>query len=275
MPDPAPEPPAPLRRDVGATLELEVTEPTAFALAVAVAVDVPVASETLRIRIDGDEVAPRELADGAGGRLHVFETPPGLLVVDYAATVVGRAAPRRVEPLDEVVFLRPSRYVQSDALTDVARATFAGLDGRELVARVESWVHERLRYDAASTSPTGGALETLETGAGVCRDYAHLVAALLRALDVPARIVSVYAPGLEPRDFHAVVEAAVEGRWIVVDATRLAARSTMVRIATGRDAADTAFETNTLADVRLVRLDVRATAEPSEADDPAEVVELG
>ena len=45
-------------------------------------------------------------------------------------------------------------------------------------------------------------------------------------------------------DFHAVAEAFVDGVWRVVDATCLAPRSTLVRIATGRDAADTAFLDN-------------------------------
>ena len=34
---------------------------------------------------------------------------------------------------------------------------------------------------------------------------------VLRGRDVPARIASVYAPGLSPMDFHAVAEALVEG----------------------------------------------------------------
>jgi transglutaminase-like putative cysteine protease len=78
----------------------------------------------------------------------------------------------------------------------------------------------------------------------VCRDYAHLVVAMLRAVNVPARLVAVYAPGCDPMDFHAVTEAFVGGQWLVVDATCLAPRETMVRISTGRDAADTAFLDN-------------------------------
>ena len=54
-------------------------------------------------------------------------------------------------------------------------------------------------------------------------------------------MASVYAPGLQPMDFHAVAEAIVDGCWRVVDATLLAPRAGLVRIATGRDAADTAF----------------------------------
>jgi transglutaminase-like putative cysteine protease len=263
------------RREVGSSLVLDVSDPTAFVLAVAVADGVPTLVESLRVRLDEQPIAVREASDQHGTRLHLFETGPGILSVDYAATVTGRAAPLPVDEGDLVTYLRPSRYVQSDALTDRARELFAGLEGRGLVAGVEAWVHEHLRYDGAATSPTGGAVETLDSGAGVCRDFANVTAAFLRALDVPARIVSVYAPGLEPRDFHAVVEACIERQWVVVDATRLAPRAGLVRIATGRDSADTAFLTNTLADVQLLSIDVRASGDKPAADAPSDVVVLG
>jgi transglutaminase-like putative cysteine protease len=248
------------RRDVSSSLVLRADGPTAFVLAVAVARGVPTTVESLRVRLDDD----------------LFETGDGILSVDYAATVSGRAAPASVRETDLVEFLRPSRYVQSDSLVGFARDTFAGLEGQGLLDAVEEWVHARLRYDATATSPTGGAVETLDAGAGVCRDFANVVAAILRALDVPARLVSVYAPGLDPRDFHAVVEAFVAGRWVVVDATRLAPRTGLVRIATGRDSADTAFLTNTLADIELLSIDVRADAVGIEPESgPGEPVELG
>lgn len=59
-------------------------------------------------------------------------------------------------------------------------------------------------------------------------------------------------------DFHAVAEAFVEGQWRVVDATLLAPRQTLVRIATGRDAADTAFLDNHKGAITLDRLVVSA-----------------
>lgn len=267
--------PGSLRREVGARLEIEVSDPTSFVLAIAVAQGVPALVETLRVRLDERDVPVRETTDEHGTRLHLFDTSPGTLAIDYAATVVGRSDPPPVVERDLVRYLRPSRYVQSDALTDFARETFPVLSGLDLVSAVEDWVHGRLRYDGTATSPTGGAVETLASGAGVCRDFANLTAALLRARDVPARLVSVYAPQLEPRDFHAVVEACVDGRWIVVDATRLAPRSGLVRIATGRDSADTAFLTNTLADVVLRSLDVRATCSVESLVDPTAAIELG
>ena len=109
-----------------------------------------------------------------------------------------------------------------------------------------------------SSDPIDGAADTLLAGAGVCRDYAHLVIALLRAVNVPARLVSVYAPGCDPMDFHPVVEACVEGQWRVVDATCLAPRQSMVRIATGRHAADTAFLDNHKGAITLRSMKVTA-----------------
>ena len=256
-------------------MTLEVTGPTAFMLAVSTAQGLPLESESLVVQLDGERVATRELGDLHGTRLQLFDTPPGFIEIEYRAAVVGRAQPAPIDPLDAITYLRPSRYVQSDTLQPFARDTFPGLAGEALVRAVASWVHARLRYEPFSTSPTGGAVETLQSGAGVCRDFAHLTTALLRGLDVPARMVSVYAPQLTPPDFHAVVEAVVDGRWVVVDSTRLAPRRGMVRMATGRDATDTAFLTNTLADIHLRDLLVEATGDQALTDDPDELVELG
>ena len=108
----------------------------------------------------------------------------------------------------------------------------------------------------------------------MCRDYAHLVAALLRALHVPARVVSVYAPGLDPMDFHAVAEAYIDGDWYVVDATTLAPRGTLLRVATGRDASDTAFLSAYGGVVNLLNLEVSAVADALPDDDIRELARL-
>ena len=140
--------------------------------------------------------------------------------------------------------LRPSRYCPSDQLEGFATTEFDRTRPRaELVPAVADWVHRRLVYTSGASRPVDTAVDTLLMGQGVCRDYAHLTITLLRALEVPARLVAVYAPGLTPMDFHAVVEADVDGTWCVVDPTRLAPTSSLVRICSGRDAADTAFLT--------------------------------
>lgn len=77
-------------------------------------------------------------------------------------------------------------------------------------------------------------------------------------------------------DFHAVAEALVDGRWVVVDATCVAPRSTLLRIATRRDAADTAFLTSSGTTLQLVALEVHATTDADLlADDISSSVQLG
>ena len=113
----------------------------------------------------------------------------------------------------------------------------------DLAVALTDWVHSNLDYDGAGSDGRSSALDTFAERRGVCRDYAHLTIALLRALKLPARMSAVFAPGCDPMDFHAVAEAWVDDAWHIVDATRLAPRESLIRIATGRDAADTAFLT--------------------------------
>ena len=140
---------------------------------------------------------------------------------------------------------------------------------------MSSWVGSRLSYVPGSSGPTDGSVDTLLLRQGVCRDYAHLVIALLRALDVPARLTAVYAPGLAPMDFHAVAEALVDEQWRVVDATLLAPRRSLVRIATGRDAADTAFLSAYEGRADLLEMEVRASIDGDlPSDDVTELVSI-
>ena len=73
----------------------------------------------------------------------------------------------------------------------------------------------------------------------------YLAIALCRALGIPARYVSAYAWRLAPPDFHAAIEAYLQGPtgtgWYLFDPTRMSAPDGLVRIGAGRDAADVAF----------------------------------
>ncbi|NYF15763.1 transglutaminase-like putative cysteine protease [Microbacterium sp. AK009] len=265
-----------MQRDVGANLELEVTEASELVFSVAIAAGVPREREHLSVTLDEEPVETEELEDEHGTRLHRVVARPGTLVLDYSATVVGRAEPAPASAAELVRYRRPSRYAESDALVPTAAAEFAGItDPAELLASVSSWVGTHLAYVSGSSLPTDGAMRTLLARQGVCRDFAHLTVALLRARNVPARLVSVYAPGLDPMDFHAVAEAHIDDAWYVVDATTLAPRRTLVRIATGRDAADTAFLTTISGAVTLGRMTVTAIADALPDDDVTELVPLG
>jgi transglutaminase-like putative cysteine protease len=248
---------------VGAELEVEITAPTTLEFQIAVAPHPGTeVFESLRFVLNGEPVEPLEVSGVHGNRIHKFGAGVGTLRVDYAATIVGQTEPAPVVEYDESMYQRPSRYAESDKLYGFAATEF-GNDGdaATLLEHVSSWVGTRLHYVPGSSDPIDGAVDTLLAGAGVCRDYAHLVVALLRAVHVPARLTSVYAPGLYPMDFHAVAEAFVEGQWRVVDATLLAPRQTLVRIATGRDAADTAFLDNHRGAITLNQLTVSAVVD--------------
>lgn len=177
----------------------------------------------------------------------------GRMVATYSATVeVERTLPDLAAlaqsplpslPEGVLPFIWPSRYCEADRFVPFVCGHFEGLEGGALVQALAQWVHDNIRYVPGSSDGSTSAVDTFVAQQGVCRDYAHLTAALIRSRDIPARLVSVYALGLDPPDFHAVVEVWLDGAWHLVDATGLAPLETMVRIAVGRDATDIAFMT--------------------------------
>jgi transglutaminase-like putative cysteine protease len=90
-------------------------------------------------------------------------------------------------------------------------------------------------------------MDTLVDRVGVCRDFAHLMIALCRAVNIPARFATGIDygadPALGPTDFHAYVEAYLDGHWYIFDPSGTAIPMGFVRFGTGRDAADVAFAT--------------------------------
>ncbi len=271
MPDAAPA------RHVSVTLGGEVLDPSDLVLSVAVARGPEITAESILATVGGVAFSLEEVVDGTGVRRHVArDLPTGSLSISYAASVAGRAPVQGVRPIDPIEMTWPSRYCDSDRLANVARDQFNGLDGADLVVAVRDWVNQRLAYVSGSSRVLDGATEIFLASEGVCRDFAHLVIALLRARGVPARLVSVYAPGLSPMDFHAVVEACVDRQWWAVDATGLAPRASMLRIASGRDAADTAFMTVPRGSIRLDTMGVMAIADGTlPSDDWTALAQLG
>lgn len=264
-----------MQRDVSSRIVLSVAEPAELVFAVAVSGAYALAAESLSALLDGEPVATSELSDAHGGRLHRVRSGRGELVVSYSASVTGTAPTPETSETDPLVYTRPSRYAESDILVPTAAAEFGGIgDPAEILAAVSSWVGTRLAYASGSSLPTDGAVRTMLARRGVCRDFAHVCVALLRALGVPARLVAVYAPGLAPMDFHAVAEAWVDGAWRAVDATTLAPRPALVRIATGRDAADTAFLTVVSGRAELVSSEVSAVADVLPDDDVTRLVSI-
>lgn len=250
-------------RQFGADIEVAVLDPAILEFQITLAEQTGAeVTETLTFQANGKTVQPEVIVGDLGSRIHRFAAEKGTVTASYRATVLGLSQPSPVTDFDLTNYLRPSRYAESDKFFGFAATEFGEYASSVTVLeKVSSWVGTRLSYVPGSSDPIDGAVDTLLAGRGVCRDYAHLVVALLRAVKVPARLAAVYAPGCDPMDFHAVAEALVDGAWRVVDATCLAPRQSMMRIATGRDAADTAFLDNHGGAITLEHMEVTAVVE--------------
>ena len=187
-----------------------------------------------------------------------FHAAPGPLTVSYAATVDVHHYRELPDNLSEIgvlqlpgqvlPYLYPSRYCQSDRLHRLAVKEFGHLrQGYSRVQAIRDWVNQRVTFTPNSSTGTTTAVDTLIDEAGVCRDFAHLMIALCRAVNIPARFVSGIDygadPALGPTDFHAYVEVYVGHRWYLFDPSGTAIPMGFVRFATGRDAASAAFAT--------------------------------
>lgn len=241
---------------MGCSLTLDAGAPAVVALQIASSHAAP---DTVVV-IGPDGPVPSQELHVGGNRTHIVALPVGLTVVRYDAQV--RWDPTSGEVVteaDAVLYRRQSRYCPSDKLEAFVTSHLAAdLEASDVGGAIAAWVNRHLSYESGASDATTDALDTLVAGAGVCRDFAHLTVTLARACGIPARFTSVYAPGLEPMDFHAVAEIATDGRWVLQDATRLAPRAAMARIATGRDAADCAMLTTLDGTVDLVDTEVTA-----------------
>jgi transglutaminase-like putative cysteine protease len=145
-------------------------------------------------------------------------------------------------------YVYPSRYCQSDRLHRLAVKEFGQLwRGYSRVQAIRDWVLNRVTFLPNSSTGNTSALDTLVEEVGVCRDFAHLMIALCRAVNIPARFVTGIDyganPVLGPTDFHAYVEVYLGSRWYIFDPSGVAIPMGFVRFGTGRDAADAAFAT--------------------------------
>jgi transglutaminase-like putative cysteine protease len=196
--------------------------------------------------------------DASGQRSVRLQAQSGPLKVNYQATVeIAHYSddPAQIPevpvyqlPLEALHYIYPSRYCQSDRLAAYAFALFGHLpQGYSRARAVCDWVQQHVQFRSNSSSGTTSAIDTLVERVGVCRDFAHLMIAMCRAINLPARFVTGtdYGadPALGPPDFHAYVEVYLGGRWYMFDPSGTAIPMGMMRLATGRDAADAAFAT--------------------------------
>ena len=239
---------------VGTELIYDVEQPTVFCFNIAVGATPHQVLQQENLSLDPPINVDVYQVGLEGNRLHRMVVQPCRLRVHYSATVDLQPEINKPAQVDEVAsaqlpvealpYLNPSRYCQSDLLSRFAFEEFGQLQfGFQRVQTICDWVNTHLDYTPGSTTATTTATDVLLQRTGVCRDYAHLAIALLRGVGIPARYVSGYAVHLQPPDFHGFIEVYLDGGWYLFDPTKLAPLDGLVRIGTGRDAADVAFAT--------------------------------
>lgn len=154
-------------------------------------------------------------------------------------------------------FLHASRGVQlGPAVFAIANQFFApGANLGESVRELMHWVHGHFTYTPGATNVETSAEQALALRQGVCQDFAHVMIAVLRSAEIPARYVCGYietdsqrhaAENSEPAlvgtgETHAWVDVGLpNGDWLPLDPTNdIVAAERHVVVSVGRDFFDT------------------------------------
>ena len=117
----------------------------------------------------------------------------------------------------------------------------------ESLVRLSDGIRERFEYEPGSTAADSPIEHLLESGRGVCQDYAHLMIAIARSWGIPSRYVSGYLHNtgmagerVTAGASHAWVECWLPGAgWVGFDPTNTTfSDQRHIRVAVGRDYAD-------------------------------------
>lgn len=146
-----------------------------------------------------------------------------------------------LEMLAFLKFRGPVRHTpRLDPLLEALRPG-PGTGVGSFVARVSSFIRAHFQYASDVTLASSPIDDLLEQGQGVCQDFTHLMIALLRSFEVPARYVSgyIHRPNEESQS-HAWCEAWLPDLgWIGVDPTNdCVVNERFVKVAVGRDFTD-------------------------------------
>jgi hypothetical protein len=89
---------------------------------------------------------------------------------------------------------------------------------------VYHYIIQNIEYDDAKVDALGydyvpDIEQTYIDGKGICYDYASLLAAMLRSINIPTKLVKGYANS-NPTVYHAWNEIYIDGEWLVIDTTQ-------------------------------------------------------
>ncbi len=222
----------------------------------------------------------RRYADLYGNPCVRLVLPAGRCVLRYDALAL---VPDATEDADEqapelppdelpdevLIYTLPSRYCLPDMLGDEAWSRFGAMPrGYPRVRAICDYVHTHLTFSYGSSDARSTAVDVNTSGFGVCRDFTHLAISFCRALNIPARYVFGYLPGMDvppdpaPMDFAAWMEVWLGDRWWTFDPRNNRRRKGRILIGRGRDASDVAMVTTFGAPV-LESMCVHAAEEPA------------
>ena len=165
-------------------------------------------------------------------------------------------------PDDTLQFLLPSRYCETELLSDIAWNLFGGTpEGWPRVQAICDFVHQHVTFGYEHARVTKTAWDVYNERTGVCRDFTHLGIALCRSMNIPARYCTGYVSDIgtplphSDGDFAGWFEAFLGGRWHTFDPRNNVPRIGRVLVARGRDAADVplshSFGPNTLTTFKV------------------------
>lgn len=124
------------------------------------------------------------------------------------------------------------------ALCDLARGLPA--DPMDCALEASRRIHAHVEYRRGATNDRTTAAEALRLGAGVCQDFAHMLLAILRVRNIPARYVAGLIPG--EGETHAWVELYDGAGFVGIDPTQLRLTDdSYLRVNVGRDSRDCAI----------------------------------
>lgn len=205
-----------------------------------------------RLIVDPAPLSGNDRIDRFGNRINEFDLPHVDTSVSFevfSATerTTPPAAPARLPAKVRKLFLTQTNLTSPDPhIIETAKELKAkARDQIELIELISSWVYRTMKYGSGATDVTTDASQALATGQGLCQDFAHLMIALCREAELPARYVSGHMLG--EGGSHAWVEVllpshkSAELEVFAIDPTNQR-RPNMkyIAVATGRDYNDVA-----------------------------------
>ncbi len=184
----------------------------------------PITANQTVTKVDSDK-SYTEITDSLGNQLLRFTipvmAPHQSLFIDLKAALSFSVTPQDLNDYNPDNFLNHSSYIESEHPKIIETARKLKKETPVATTRANyDWVRNRLEY-TGYIKEDRGALYALEHRKGDCTEYAYLLTALLRASQIPARVIGGYvypeSSVIRAQDYHNWVEVFFDNQWHIVD----------------------------------------------------------